>query len=83
MTPEQQGLIDEIANFRRGAEGTDLGGYSPYSLEFANLNPYAQQAYYAAAQTRYGIPAAALQWEVEHNRQMMPGLSRGQAVVGY
>lgn len=79
----QQQLIDEIGNWRRNAENVDLGGNSPYSLEFAAMNPYAQQAYLKAQQTRYGIPSDALAWEIARQQTMMPGLSRGQAAVRY
>lgn len=83
LTPDQQSLMDEIANWRRNATQVDLNGLSPYSVEFAGLNPYVQDAYYKGIQTKYGVPAGALQWEVARNQAMMPGLSRGAASVGY
>jgi hypothetical protein len=34
-------------------------------------------------QTRYGVPANDLAWEISRNQAMMPGLSRSAVSVGY
>lgn len=82
LTPEQQALMDEIANWRRTATVPDIGS-SPYDVAFGALAPSVQQAYLKSIQTRYGVPTEDLAWEINRNQAMMPGLSRGTVAVGY
>lgn len=78
LTPAEQALLDEIAQFRQDVQVPDL---NPYDVNFWNINPLIRQRYFAAQQSRLGIPAEAFEWEV--GRMRIPGLSRDQVAVGY
>jgi hypothetical protein len=74
LTPAQQALLDEVRQFRESGEDVGFEN-SLYSLDFQNAPDWVQQGQYLGLQTKRGIPAYALQAEVEKARRQMPGLS--------
>ena len=83
LTPEEQALLDEVRQLRESTPVPDLGGMSPFDLQFGSLTPSSREAYFKGIQAQKGIRAEDFAWEVGRANAMMPGLGRGQMSTGY
>ena len=83
VLPSDQPYIDRIRRVRSGVDTSNPLGVGPFNTRFNTLAPSLRNRYFAAQQTKYGVPAEDVAFEEQRFR--VPGGNRGafQLAQGY